>query len=282
MIQSSSITRAASSILFLCWHAVFAVSVVSAFASSSASSKYAHAQLPPRSTATSTSYSPGNILSSGRAALSFRSKARHHHHHGVLGAAAATASSTTSTRLHLLSIPRGGGTAAAATASASSTILATITSKMSQWTSTPNGAFNLVLVLLGMSTAVLKLYNRMLLLNEDEGRGDGDNTTKKDPKVKSLQLRFLTVFWLLRMADWLQVSTSVMFDTHEYRIIARGFVISHMAAPPILHTGTVLLPSLCLQNIWFYFLHCGYLGLPSLFNRICLHGIVRTTRWTTV
>ena len=163
--------------------------------------------------------------------MSFRSKARHHHHHGVLGAAAATASSTTSTRLNLLSIPRGGGTAVAATASASSTILATITSKISQWTSTPNGAFNLVLVLLGMSTAVLKLYNRMLLLNEDEGRGDGDNTTKKDPKVKSLQLRFLTVFWLLRMADWLQVSNYVIFNTHEYRIIARGFVLSHSSHP---------------------------------------------------
>ena len=29
---------------------------------------------------------------------------------------------------------------------------------------------------------------------------------KKDPKVRSLQVRFLAVFWLLRMADWLQVS----------------------------------------------------------------------------
>jgi hypothetical protein len=34
----------------------------------------------------------------------------------------------------------------------------------------------------------------------------GHDVKKKDPKVQSLQLRFLAVFWLLRMADWLQVS----------------------------------------------------------------------------
>ena len=41
---------------------------------------------------------------------------------------------------------------------------------------------------------------------------------KKDPKVKSLQLRFLAVFWLLRMADWLQVRTPVYiyFNTQVF------------------------------------------------------------------
>jgi len=49
---------------------------------------------------------------------------------------------------------------------------------------------------------VLKLYNKV----EKDGaaKQSGDVEVKKDPKVKSLQIRFLAVFWLLRMADWLQ------------------------------------------------------------------------------
>ena len=38
--------------------------------------------------------------------------------------------------------------------------------------------------------------------SEGKERGKGE---AKDPNVKSLQIRFLAVFWLLRMADWLQV-----------------------------------------------------------------------------
>ena len=133
--------------LLICWHAVHAVTVVSAFASSSTTS-----------TSHSTMMSP----------LPFRSKVRHHHHHhGVV--------TTTSTRLHLLlSIPRGGGsgTVTAAAASASSSVVATITSKLSKWTSTPHGTFNLVLALLGMSTAVLKLYNQKQDSDERDNAGE--------------------------------------------------------------------------------------------------------------
>mmetsp|Transcript_9603 Transcript_9603/g.21649 ORF Transcript_9603/g.21649 Transcript_9603/m.21649 type:complete len:628 (-) Transcript_9603:277-2160(-) len=95
------------------------------------------------------------------------------------------------TRLHL-SIPRGG--AIAATAAATS-------SKLAQLTSTPTGAFNAALAVLAASTAVLKLSNKVN--SSGDGKENGE-VVKKDPKVKSLQLRFLTVFWLLRMADWLQ------------------------------------------------------------------------------
>ena len=119
---------------------------------------------------------------------------------------------------------------------------ATAATKLSEWTSTPNSAFNLALGVLAASTAGLKLYGRSV-----GGKDGGDAQVSfdvvpkkfyksanhlwvcvctmvalnplilelllsilpgyqaKDPKVKSLQIRFLAVFWLLRMADWLQV-----------------------------------------------------------------------------
>jgi hypothetical protein len=60
-----------------------------------------------------------------------------------------------------------------------------------------------------MSTAALKLYGgaekrRRGGGSVEEGEGGGEREAK-DPNVKSLQMRFLAVFWLLRMADWLQV-----------------------------------------------------------------------------
>ncbi len=39
----------------------------------------------------------------------------------------------------------------------------------------------------------------------DDGGGDGGGVVRRDANVVSLQRRFLAVFWLLRMADWLQV-----------------------------------------------------------------------------
>ena len=83
-------------------------------------------------------------------------------------------------------IPRGGAASA-------------IADKVSSLASTPNGSFNLALGVLAACTAVLKISNKA---NADKD----DEKVVKDPKVKSLQMRFLMVFWLLRMADWLQVS----------------------------------------------------------------------------
>jgi hypothetical protein len=103
------------------------------------------------------------------------------------------------TKLHL-TIPRGGAAAAAA---ASTSILSDLSSKLSTLTSTPTGSFNTALVILGAATAVLKIYNKV---DANSDGGDKKEVQKKDPKVKSLQMRFLAVFWLLRMADWLQVS----------------------------------------------------------------------------
>lgn len=90
-------------------------------------------------------------------------------------------------------IPRGGG----------------LTSNLSTLASTPNGSFNLALGVLAASTAVLKLSNKA------DKDGEGGEVVKKDPKVASLQRRFLMVFWLLRMADWLQVSRCLI-HVHVY------------------------------------------------------------------
>lgn len=53
------------------------------------------------------------------------------------------------------------------------------------------------------------------LSNKADKDGEGGEVVKKDPKVASLQRRFLMVFWLLRMADWLQVSRCLI-HVHVY------------------------------------------------------------------
>jgi len=77
-------------------------------------------------------------------------------------------------------------------------VFAATSAKLSQWTSTPSGTFNVALAVLAASTAVLKVCSSA------GSNGANGETVKKDPAVKSLQMRFLAVFWLLRMADWLQ------------------------------------------------------------------------------
>jgi hypothetical protein len=108
-------------------------------------------------------------------------------------------------------IPRGGS------------IADTVTSL----TSTPNGSFNLALGVLAASTAVLKISNKA---NSDKD----DQKRQKDPKVKSLQLRFLMVFWLLRMADWLQVSLfcSKLIASFQARILSKD---NYLHIPMKLH-----------------------------------------------
>lgn len=86
----------------------------------------------------------------------------------------------------VLGLPRGGAT-----------IVSTLSSKVATATSTPTGLFNSALLTLGLTTAAIKILQR----------STSDNSVKKAEKpasVKSLQLRYLAVFWLIRCADWLQ------------------------------------------------------------------------------
>lgn len=76
-------------------------------------------------------------------------------------------------------------------------IASTVVNKMS---ASPLSLFNTNLILLGLATASIKLVDRM--------KTSADSSSKSSPPkpaaIKSLQIRFLSVFWLLRCADWLQ------------------------------------------------------------------------------
>ena len=90
-------------------------------------------------------------------------------------------------------------------------VLSAATSKLSSTASTPAGAFGAALAILCASAAALWMYGRVVegrRSGYDGGGGDDDVDIKrsgKDPRVASLRRRFLAIFWLLRMADWLQV-----------------------------------------------------------------------------
>lgn len=89
-------------------------------------------------------------------------------------------------REQIFDIPRGGAGPLAAT-------------KLAELTSTPSGLFNTALVALALMTATFKILQR----STDVSKGDSKRK-EKPAAVKSLQIRFLIVFWLLRCADWLQ------------------------------------------------------------------------------
>jgi len=74
------------------------------------------------------------------------------------------------------------------------------TNKLEQLISTPSGLFNTILVALVLATATFKMLERSTTNRVIQSTP----TTKKPCSVKSLQIRFLIVFWLLRCADWLQ------------------------------------------------------------------------------
>lgn len=83
----------------------------------------------------------------------------------------------------LLDIPRGGGVLAM--------------NKISDMTKTPSGLFNTALMALALATATIKVLQRSTSATKSQNE-------EKPASVKSLQIRFLIVFWLLRCADWLQ------------------------------------------------------------------------------
>lgn len=84
-------------------------------------------------------------------------------------------------------IPRGGA--------------ATFSSLLTKASASPQSVFNSALIALAFVTASLKIVPR---LATSSGSGASATIKEKPASVKSLQLRFLSVFWLLRCADWLQ------------------------------------------------------------------------------
>jgi len=99
--------------------------------------------------------------------------------------------SSTTTSLALAGFPRGGAAAAAATAGS-------LLEKLSKWNATPSSLFNTSLVVLALITAVFKISQR------ESFAESAAKSAAKPASILSLQRRFLSVFWLLRCADWLQ------------------------------------------------------------------------------
>jgi hypothetical protein len=80
------------------------------------------------------------------------------------------------------------------------------------WNSSPNALFNSSLGALAALTVAFKILQKA-------SSGEKDASAPEKPKsVKDLQIKFLSVFWLLRCADWLQgpyfyeVYASKVFD----------------------------------------------------------------------
>lgn len=86
----------------------------------------------------------------------------------------------------VVGVPRGGA-------------ISSITAAAKHWNSSPTAFFNSSLITLAVLTAAFKIFQRA------SASGDkGDSATTKPQSVKELQIKFLSVFWLLRCADWLQ------------------------------------------------------------------------------
>jgi hypothetical protein len=86
------------------------------------------------------------------------------------------------TAANLLSFPRGG---------------ASLVHAAKNWNSSPTSLFNASLVALALLTASFKVLQRA---SSDKSAA----VVEKPKSVKDLQIKFLSVFWLLRCADWLQ------------------------------------------------------------------------------
>jgi hypothetical protein len=83
---------------------------------------------------------------------------------------------------NIVNFPRGGS----------------IVQAVKNFNSSPSTLFNSSLATLAVLTTVLKIFQRATAGNKD----DAENTKPKS--VRDLQIKFLSVFWLLRCADWLQ------------------------------------------------------------------------------
>ena len=118
---------------------------------------------------------------------------------------------STSTELNAinpLQILRGGAAAASTTGAEAvaetffdSTIGQALSSTFA--TSTPSGLFNAALAALALTTVGIKTAAKLGDSKEESGDG-ADKKEEKPKEIKTLQMKFLSVFWLLRLSDWLQ------------------------------------------------------------------------------
>jgi len=92
----------------------------------------------------------------------------------------------------MMSLPRGGAAVAA------NDILSTLKDQITGATTTPSALFNSALLTLALTTTAFKIFQK------SSESGGNVKRSEKPNSIKSLQFRFLSVFWLIRCADWLQ------------------------------------------------------------------------------
>ena len=78
-------------------------------------------------------------------------------------------------------------------------VITKLSASLSSLSSTSNGLFNSLFLILSSTAVVWKIIENISNKNKDN-----NNANTKPAAVKNLQWRFLIVFWLMRMADWLQ------------------------------------------------------------------------------
>lgn len=121
-----------------------------------------------------------------------------------------TSTSTQLNAINPLQILRGGAAAASTTGAEAvaetffdSTIGQALSSTFA--TSTPSGLFNAALAALALTTVGIKTAAKLGdAKKEDNGDGADGKKEEKPKEIKTLQIKFLSVFWLLRLSDWLQ------------------------------------------------------------------------------
>lgn len=146
---------------------------------------------------------------------SLSQRQRHHHHHRQkhpsLSSSSQPLRQATTTRTcttMALSCLRGGGISSASLTSA-------VTATVQKWTATPSSLFNTSLVALGLTTLFLKLNIGGGSKSSEDS--DGKKKLPIPTAQSSLRWRFLSVFWLLRCADWLQ--GPYFYDVYASKII---------------------------------------------------------------
>lgn len=92
----------------------------------------------------------------------------------------------------MMSFPRGGAAIAA------NGVLSSLKDQITGATKTPSALFNSALLTLALTTTAFKIFQK-----SSESGGD-EKQIEKPKSIKSLQFKFLSVFWLIRCADWLQ------------------------------------------------------------------------------
>jgi hypothetical protein len=90
---------------------------------------------------------------------------------------------------------RGGGNILTGTAE-------TVIQTAKNWRASPSNLFNTSFLAITLLTAAFKVVRDMGNVKDLDKAPNDDDT--KPGSVKDLQIKFLSVFWLLRCADWLQ------------------------------------------------------------------------------